>query len=268
MIDGVAGLYDALHAFESRFRRGAAYPVHKNLKFSDPEIADIYDWIITGVGLPDGGAILDAGCGVGFGTIRMANRSSSQVTGISISPAEIATATRTAAESMAGNRLAFAVGSFDQPLAGPFALITAVESLKHSADLATTLNMLFAALQPGGTIVIVDDCYSGPADDEDAVQLCEAWKLVKLYSESDFSAWPDSVHCDVISLDECLAFKTALSRTRRRLGSLLRPLFSASIPSPVAAAFRGGRCLERLYGRGLMQYTAIIAHYKGVANHL
>ena len=85
-------LYDSLHDFESRYRRGTAYPVHKRLRFDDRSITDVYDWIATAVPLPDSGDILDAGCGVGFGSIRMAEKCSSRVVGISLSSREIASA--------------------------------------------------------------------------------------------------------------------------------------------------------------------------------
>ena len=254
----VAELYDALHGFESRYRRGTAYPVHKALQFDDPGIADIYDWIIATVAISANSRVLDAGCGVGFGTIRLAESNSGPVSGVSLSPAEIETAEKAAASSPARERLTFSTGSFDKPPGGPFDVITTVESLKHSRDLERTLNTLWGVLAPGGTIVIVEDCYSGPESDADARQLCEDWRLERLYRGQDIDAFPTGARCRVVSLDANLRLVTPIARVRGRLATIARALFGRSIPAPVAAAFRGGRCLESLYARGMMNYNAFI----------
>lgn len=250
-----AALYDALQAFESRYRR-AGYPVHKRLTFAEPGIDDIYDWIIQTVGLPDSGPILDAGCGVGFGAIRMAAATAGSVTGISISPAEIAAAREAQGRSCAAERLAFVTASFDDPPTGPYALITAVESLKHSTDIERTRVALQQSLAADGTLVIVEDCYSGPDDDVDASRLIESWRLTRLYTETDFTTWPDRLHCDVIRLDNYLAAGNLVARAGGWLGRLLRRASGAS--GTAQAAFAGGECLDRLYAKRLMHYTAFV----------
>jgi cyclopropane fatty-acyl-phospholipid synthase-like methyltransferase len=152
----VGHLYDALHAFESR-HRNELYPVHKKLRFAEPETADIYDWIIARLDLPSGGEILDAGCGVGFGSLRLAQRSACRVTGISLSGNEIAGATAAVTRTGLHDRVRFLNLSFDHLPHGTYDLVVAVESLKHSADLGRSLRSILRSLKPGGQLVIIED---------------------------------------------------------------------------------------------------------------
>jgi len=258
-----AGLYDALHTFESRYRKGNSYPVHKRLVFDDASIHDVYDWIIAEVGLPDDGTILDAGCGVGFGTIRMAEQCSGRVRGISISPAEIATARRSAVNSPARTRVAFELADFEALPANSYDLIVAVESLKHSEDLPTTLETMAAALRQGGQLVIVEDCYSGAHDNTDAAELIANWGLARLFSEADYIAGSNATATRVVDLDRYVRTAGPLTRARRRIASGLRRFLGRVVDPRVAAAFAGGAYLDRLYDAGHMHYKAIFVATPG-----
>ncbi|MGI9270615.1 MAG: class I SAM-dependent methyltransferase [Woeseiaceae bacterium] len=254
----VASLYDALHAFEVRRHPAKTYPVHKTLVFDDGVTQDIYEWIIKHIEVPDRGVILDAGCGNGFGTALLAERSRCDVLGISISPAEIATAERVRPSSNVASRISFKLTSFDDMPADSFDFIVAVESLKHSEDLAASLATLRTALRPDGRLVIVDDCYSGPADNELAKQLIAHWGLKKLYTESDYLDLPESVHSSSIDLSQFVKSRSRLGRLKLRLLPPLARLLGNKVDAQVRAAFAGGAILERLYVSGQMQYKAMI----------
>ncbi|NIP27389.1 MAG: hypothetical protein GWO38_27150, partial [Phycisphaerae bacterium] len=90
-------LYDALFKFESRFQKRSAYPIHKKLKFPKGGSEDIYDWLLARLSIADDARILDAGSGVGYGAVRIAQHSKNvQIVGLSISECEVAESNRVA----------------------------------------------------------------------------------------------------------------------------------------------------------------------------
>ena len=81
-------LYDALFAFESRFRRGK-YPIHKRLRFDDASVKDTYEWVAQRFAVPASGVILDAGCGVAFGTLYLASQTGAAVVAVHFRRAQV-----------------------------------------------------------------------------------------------------------------------------------------------------------------------------------
>lgn len=253
-------LYDALHAFESPRYGGLAYPVHKKLIFEDSASSDIYDWIIDRVEIADGGAVLDAGCGVGFGTMRLAQRSSCRVTGISLSRDEILAASKMAQQSGLAERVSFQQASFDDLSPGMYDLVVAVESLKHSGDLPRSLSSMVRSLKPRGQIVIVDDFCTrdeGPRGGNGR-QLANDWHLAGLFTESE--------HLDILGAANCaLCDLTDRVRKEGRLALAIRlalfdflGLFARGKSAIALRAFRGGFRLAKMYADGEMAYKAIV----------
>ena len=154
-------LYDALHAFEARRHGGHAYPVHKALAADRLGRDDIYDWILERIEPRTVRHALDAGCGVGYGSFRLAQRLGCRVTGISVSEREVANASAAARSLGLSERIEFRRASFDDLPPAAYDLIVAVESLKHSSDIAASLRSMLGWLTPDGQLVIVDDCYDG-----------------------------------------------------------------------------------------------------------
>ena len=254
----VSALYDALETFESARRPGEAYPVHKVLQLDAAEDRDIYDWLVDTVGLAANSHVLDAGCGVGFGALKLAERGASRVTGISLSANEIAAARDAAARSRRALGVEFHQASFDELPGAGYDLILAVESLKHSPRLDVTLRSLRGALTPGGRIAIVEDVYKGPANDRTARYLRNDWHLARLYRESDYLAALGAANCRTIDLTAGVRLSNPLSRaTRRAALALLLPCVGRSTATAVRA-FRGGLHLEALYARRRMAYKLIL----------
>ena len=256
--DFTARLYDSLHAHESRYRRGVAYPVHKRLRFPEASMTDIYDWIAANVAVPTDGAILDAGCGVGFGTLRLAEHTGATATGISVSAKEIDAARAAAANSNVQHRVSFEHMTFDDVPQRAFDLIVAVESLKHSLDLQMSLAALAAALRPGGRLVIVEDCYIGDVESSDARKLRELWGLQALYSAEEFATLPVPGSCTAIDLTEYMPAAGLFSRLRSALTSLYLGLTRGAMADETRMAFAGGVCLQKLYAARQMRYKALL----------
>lgn len=258
MSAAAARLYDALQAFESRRRKHGAYPVHKKLALERIGVEDIYDWIIERVGLPAGGSILDAGCGVGFGTIRLAQRCDCRLTGISLSENELAAARKTAAALGLSARVCFERASFDALPADRYDLIVAVESLKHSTDLGSSLAALLRSLRRGGTIVVVEDLYTGRPENPVARRVVRDWGLERLYRQEDYTDVLGAGRCCVIDLSAAVE-RSARARILAKLVSLrVLQEFVGGETAIALRAFRGGLYLERLYADRELDYKAIV----------
>lgn len=254
----VSLLYDALLELEGPYRDAIAYPVHKKLRFREPETRDIYDWICAHVELPQRGNILDAGCGVGFGSLRLANRSTCCVVGLSLSEHEVARARSAVLLSNLADRVTFHCESFDDVPRAAYDLVIAVESLKHSADLDRSLGALCGSLRERGQLVIVEDLYAGGGSRAAADRLAADWGLRMLYTEADFVARLGAAQSRIVDLTACVprASHAALLVRLAMLASVL--VFVGGRRGTALRAFRGGLNLQRLYADRAMTYKAIL----------
>ena len=249
-------LYDALFSLESRFRRGA-YPIHKRLCFGDNKIDDIYDWIIKNSDVPENGVIMDAGCGVGFGALRLAACSNSAVVGISVSVAEITQATRNVKSAGHDDRVKIYRKSYDDLGKGTFDMVVAVESLKHSFDVKRSIQSLVRALKPGGRMVIVEDLFCGPKQYPSAGQMAKDWALTRTYREADYIDALGSGRTVITDLSSHVKISGRISIKVGLLAVQALLVIGPHKYSQAFRAFRGGLHLQRLYAGGLMQYKAI-----------
>ncbi|HSG64624.1 MAG TPA: class I SAM-dependent methyltransferase [Gammaproteobacteria bacterium] len=257
-------LYDALCGFETRLRGGGAYPVHKSLRFVGRGLVDIYDWIASEIELPAGGDILDAGCGVGFGTARLATLSGSCVTGISVSAQEIEQARRNASRSSCAAQLTFLQRSYDHLPGSAFDLVVAVESLKHSTDLAASLRSILCSIKPGGQLVVVEDVVVDREQAEAQQRLAEAWSLVRLYDELDYREALGSVLCRIVDLSAAVPRRGSLAigmKLAAVRGLLALPFHRTG---RALEAFRGGLYMDRLYRSGAMAYKVFVCRLDGL----
>ena len=250
----VSRLYDRLCRFESGRERTSAYPVHKRLDFGESTPVDIYDWILQTIEVSDGSRILDAGCGVGFGTLKLAAAGNTNVTGISVSSDELERAREYADRSDAAANVEFRQRSFDALGDDRYDLTVAVESLKHSPDIGKTLQHLTARLADGGELVVVEDIFSGTEQGAAVECLKNAWHLTELHRLQHY----EDVLGDIEQSD-----LTPAMRQRRPLWNRIR-FFGLGIASVlpgewgrVAQIFRGGVALEGVYDRGDMRYLAL-----------
>ena len=261
----IGSLYDALHALEARWRTEAVYPVHKMLRFETADTEDIYDWIMSRVDPPEYSQILDAGCGVGFGAIRLAKRRACSVTGISLSENEVASALRSAARLGVDNTVEFRCQSFDTLPQEAYDVVLAVESLKHSNDLRLSLQSLVRSVRPRGSLAVVEDLFTGNDDDALARSLIKDWGLKALYREADYLAHLDASRCQIFDLTGHVrrAGTLGVAIRLRALGVLLKLVGATT--AMALRAFRGGLALERMYANGAMAYKVIVCRPAGPA---
>lgn len=253
----ITKIYENLFQLESG-RNEDAYPIHKRLVL--PNCKDIYDWLSKTYVFPKGAQVLDAGCGVGFGTILLAQQHDINITGISLSPSEIEQAKRNVHQAELQYRVGFAVQSFDELTTEYYDVIIAVESVKHSLDLNHSLQVLKNALKPGGQLIIVEDFYHLKKLNSHAQNYIKDWALTDAFRESDYLSVLDSKSVEWKDMTTYMTAKRTVPLYGKlsllTVGSWWRGKTSLNIYQ----IFRGGIYLDLLYAGGVMSYK--ILHYQ------
>jgi SAM-dependent methyltransferase len=112
----------------------------------------VLDGVISGLSLPEGARILDAGCGSGRNMLELARLGT--VTGIEMSDASVALAReRAVGEVISGSVL-------DMPFADDsFELIVSLDVIEHLEDDLGALREFRRAVAPGGTLLVTVPAY-------------------------------------------------------------------------------------------------------------
>lgn len=244
----ITQLYNSLFQLEAKFKKNAVYPIHKKLHFEE-YFADIYDYLVTKINV-SGKEILDAGCGVGFGSVIFIKNGAKKVTGISVSDKEIKRANEIKSELKIENCF-FEKATFDE-VSHLYDIVFCVESLKHSLDFNKSFSILLKSLNENGKLVIVDDFFDGN-DNSISNDLMKNWHLNFLLSEND------------LIVDKAI-FSVEIEDLTRfiKLKSLLKIYFQLCFftifkrNSPYKKLFKGGIQLDYLYSRKQMNYKLIV----------
>ncbi|MCB0443990.1 MAG: class I SAM-dependent methyltransferase [Flavobacterium sp.] len=244
----ISQLYNSLFELEAKFKKEAVYPIHKQLHFSE-RFSDIYEFLVSKVDCK-GKTILDAGCGVGFGSFLFVKNQAKEVVGISVSIREIERANEIKTKLKIEN-CQFQLASFDE-ISTSFDLIFCVESLKHSLDIQKSFTTLLDALTPNGQLVIVDDFFDGH-ENTISQQLKENWHLNSLISENDIQI--DDANFS-ISSEDLTPFMRLKSLFKIYTQRLFFRLFKKN--SPYKKLFKGGVLLDHLYTKKQMKYKLLI----------
>jgi len=250
-------LYESLFLFEQKKdQNNEGYPIHKKLDFSDLSVDNIYSWILEKYDLTSAEEILDAGCGVGFGSLLFARKLDAQITGLSISPSEIKHAKHNAKRLNLEDRVAFYEASFEDAPAKQYDFIIAIESLKHSFDLKKSLESLKSKLRPGGRMIIIEDFYVEEEKINLTKQFARDWALADTYRVSDYR---------MILKNAQMTDLTARMPKKRRFNLWVKHLILSGLhylkgnkEYNVYQIFRGGVILDRLYLLRKMSYGCLV----------
>ena len=240
----VAELYDRLFLFEHDKKVSKHYPIHKKLSQSFG-YRDIYECIIATEKIADR-VILDAGCGVGYGSRLLAKSGAKAVHGISLSKFEI----NQASKIQEHHNLSFKVASFGDIKNSHYDLIICVESLKHSLDFQTDFRKLLEGLKPNGKLIIVDDFYKGN-ENERLTSLMNKWELNYVLKEENLKIIAKNYKINDIDLTEFVK-KRLLWKLK-----LIRLTSRWFMSRKTYDIFKGGWILDGLYTQGLMKYKLI-----------
>jgi ubiquinone/menaquinone biosynthesis C-methylase UbiE len=203
--------------------------------------------------------LLDLGCGVGGTATWLAQALGVQVTGVTISQAQVLLAQQRAAALGLAERVSFAKGSFSAMPALPASHgAYAIESFVHADDAAGFFTMAARHLLPGARLVLCDDFLNPPHSA--AAQACVArfrrgWHLNTLLSEEDTCALAQSAGFRLVEVQD-------LSAHLRGFPPLLLWAVSALTRVPLPWAYwhnrAGGTALQRCVKKGWTRYLALV----------
>lgn len=243
----IQNIYNSLFKWEGK-RALAPYPIHKKLTSENFGYSDIYQWIAEIYTYDSNAQILDAGCGVGYGSIYLSKQWNCNVKGISLSDAEINKASEFIKNENLKNKVIFKQQSYDDLIPKSFDFIIAIESVKHSLDINKTLSSLKNALKPNGILLIVDDFLISETNSYLVKKYSRDWKLKVILKHHSFAS-------DFTLKKDLTPFVNTKSHAL-----LNTSIFALSLLSPIlkiAPIMRGGLYLEQLFKKNIMKYYAL-----------
>lgn len=257
----INSLYNALFAKESK-HRPLQYPIHKKLVFPKQQTADIYDWVLQNLPLPNAGNILDAGCGVGFGSVLLASRLTCNIEGMTLSEQEYQRAISVLRSSSYAN-LSYSLQSFDALQADQYDGMLYIESLKHSGNLNKSMQAMATGLKPHSKAFIIEDIFVAGVDAPWAEELIEDWHIKAMYTYADIQQAGLRNGLSISIKDDLTALMPAQNALFTSFKLFLLNMLAEVWHSDVIKAFRGGAILDKLYQQQHMRYLVLEAAHIG-----
>ncbi len=121
--------------------------------------------------------VLDAGCGIGGSSLFLAENFQCQVTGISLSAKQVATANQLASDRQLSELCHFQQSDFTQtPFAdNSFDIVWAIESVCHAERKSDFIQEAYRVLRPGGRLIMADFFQLPKKLSEEDQQLMNHW---------------------------------------------------------------------------------------------
>lgn len=229
-----------------------------------PTYTRLHDVILEQPRVRQARRVLDAGCGLGGTMFALAEATTATCLGITLSQSQARSVAATARNKGMAERVRAVVQSYDEPPAGPFDLIVAIESLAHSEDPAASVRALANVLAPSGTFVIVDDMPEEAAGSTpDLERFKSGWQCPVLLGAPAFrdALRRSGLHtiADVDLTSSVNPRSSGRIRLLETLNRTARTLVWSESFRKVMDAHLGGLALERLNRRGLVRYRMLVA---------
>ena len=204
--------------------------------------------------------VLDLGCGVGTATLYVAQQRPVDVVGVSISPEQIRLAERFADRGgpLLGNAR-FEVGDFTalpEDCTG-FDLAFAIESFVHADPASAFFREVAGALQPDGTLVVIDDFRTGQVADDRLDDFQSGWHAPSLVTVPEAEALAADAGLDLVASRD-LSPMQRLGRPRDRFVHAAQPLLRRVRGRSLwAQSLVGGDALQACHRAGLLEYRLL-----------
>lgn len=217
-----------------------------------------------------GHLMLDAGCGVGGTAMWMAQRHDVRVVGVTITPGQVARATRYAKERGLSDRVRFSLQDYSRT-AFPdetFDTVYGLESICYAMDKRDFIREAYRLLKPGGRFVVQDGFRSARPLDGEEERLQQSWLsgwvVPNLATLDEFADWTAEAGFSDVKQEDCTE---NVRRSCRRLHHITVACY------PIAAALhtlrlrtdlqhgnvRAARDQFRALQRGLWGYGIVSA---------
>lgn len=269
--ESVAGHYDELDPF---YRELWGEHLHHGLWETGREGREeaavaLVDHVAGAVGLERGDRVCDLGCGYGAPAAVLHDRYGAEVTGITVSRAQHAVASRRAAERRG---LRFLLRDWrDHGLrAESFDVVVAIESTEHLEDRDEAFREVRRVLRPGGRFVICTWLAAEEVRGWEVKRLlrpiCREGRLAGLADLDETSSWLRRAGLDVLSVHDLTdrvrqTWSVCLRRTAARL--VRRPVSSWSYLLDTRRRHRAfALCLVRIwvaYRTGALRYACVVS---------
>lgn len=249
----VGALYDNLNNFEHYISgRKPPFPIHKKIynkgkRISIPQLILGKKWI-----KPES-FILDAGCGNGYSLVFFTQNLKCRGIGISLSNREIDSAKKAAELHRLNNSISFQKLDYNNPPDEKFDVILAIESLKHSQDLNSTIQKLSEKLKKGGLFIVVDDMLVDRHNAGKTDYYKKTWELYHTYSLSNF----DSAFSSFELIEEVDLTGSMKQKNHKKLKVYylsLKLLGKIPFIGKYFSILSGGIYQELMYSQGRMSY--------------
>jgi SAM-dependent methyltransferase len=253
-----------------------ALTVHRAL--ADPgaggrcTVTRVHDLLLAALPGPPSGRVLDAGCGLGGTLLTLAAHGTAQLTGLTLSARQAAIGRAAVARAGLAQRIDIRMQSYDDPPAGPFDGIVAIESLAHSPHPERSLTALCARLAPQGWIAIFDDMPKATArGNSDLARFQAGWRAPVLLGAAELVAALRDRGLAIVADHNLTNGVRPRSPARlaalERLNRVLRRVAPGDAARTMLDSYAGGLALERLYRQGLMTYRLVLARKPVVERH-
>jgi avermectin B 5-O-methyltransferase len=204
--------------------------------------------------------VLDAGCGSGKATLRIARAARAHVTGVTISAHQAAVARARADQPEPGQgsaefhhmdlrRLTLPDAAFDAAYA--------IESLVHVENPSAALAQIARVCRPGARFVIADACLNSAVPEEHEELVASVHELFRLAPLRSHREWADLVGAAGFEVEALLDLTGPTRRTFGLFTALLRE-HAAATPRDAALA-DGADLISRYAGLSAVGYLLMVA---------
>jgi cyclopropane fatty-acyl-phospholipid synthase-like methyltransferase len=216
------------------------------------------------------GRVLDIGCGVGGSMLYLAERTSAQISGVTISPRQAEVGQQLIESAGCADRCSILAADFtdsqlSEGLTAPYDVAYAIESFLHMPDAEHFFSQAARLLHPGGTLLVCDDFLAAETEIETEAgkrakligRFRRGWQVQSLYTVQQVRRCAEK---EGLQLSEMQDLSPAIELNRPR-DMLIRLLVGLLGWMPVRRPFwhnlLGGDSLQRLLLRGDIRYLLL-----------